>query len=512
VSRTARASIAAAFAYVQVGANMITGLWLVPFTLRHVGPRLYGLWLASGELLAYAALAELGVLVTLPWLIAEADGRRDRARMRHLVSTGAAAATLTAVLYGLLAVALWIFFPRLLRMNAVDHRMIRGPLLLIAIAGCLAQPLRAFGCVLAGLQDVRFNGVLSFANWLMGFVLCVWLLAHGWGLYGLAVAAAFPSLVTGVWSLLRVRIIAPDLLHAWPRPRWVDIHRLFVEGIGTWIGGWGWRLIAASDNLVVGLVGRPTQIAALACTNKLAQALVQLSWIPCDSGLIGLAQLAGEKQVARLRDAIVVMIRVYLSLAGAVACLVLAVNPAFVRAWVGPDLYAGGVANALIAALAIVMTLAHAIAVVPSVLGQRLQIGVATLAAGVLHVAIAVALGTYYGIAGVLLAGIVSHGFVFCALAWKAFAHATGTTEIALLGDVVWPWARRVVPMLALAALIQRVAGMPPLYLTILGGAAVAGVVMLVMRPLYIEFGPVRFLYDRVMRWSPRRPVDAETL
>jgi len=73
VSRTVRASIAAGFAYVNVGISIIAGLWLVPFTLHHVGARSYGLWLASGELLAYAGIAELGMLVTLPWLIAQAD-------------------------------------------------------------------------------------------------------------------------------------------------------------------------------------------------------------------------------------------------------------------------------------------------------------------------------------------------------------------------------------------------------------------------------------------------------
>ena len=99
MSRTVRASIAAGFSYVHVGISVIAGLWLVPFTLGHVGARAYGLWLASGELLAYAGLAELGMLVTLPWLIAQADGQGDRARMRQLVSTGAAAASLSAVMY-----------------------------------------------------------------------------------------------------------------------------------------------------------------------------------------------------------------------------------------------------------------------------------------------------------------------------------------------------------------------------------------------------------------------------
>jgi O-antigen/teichoic acid export membrane protein len=500
MSRTVRATIAAGFSYVHVGISVIASLWLVPFTLDHVGARTYGLWLASGELLAYAGLAELGMLVTLPWLIAQADGQGDRARMRQLVSTAAAAASLSAVIYAALALLLWTVLPRVVQLAATERQTVQGPLLIVALAGCVAHPLRAFNGVLAGLQDVRFNGLISLTNWMIGFTLSVSLLTFGYGLYALAIAAAIPPLVTGIAALIRLWTIAPDLLREWPRPSLFEIRKLFVEGLGTWIGGWGWRLVAASDSLVLAALGHPAHVAALACTSKLGQAMIQLSWIPCDNGLIGLAQLAAEGQTRRLREALVVMVRVYLALAGAVACVVIAVNPAFVREWVGPSMFAGASANLLIAALAIAMSFGHAVAVIPSVLGRRLAIGVATMICGVLHLGLAWLLGSRFGVAGVVAAGVVSHGVVFSALAWKPFAQATGTTEISLLSDVLHPWAMRMAPMLALALVIQRLVGTPPLPVTIAAGAVIAAAVLFYMRPLYIEFGPVRTLYDRVTR------------
>jgi O-antigen/teichoic acid export membrane protein len=259
-------------------------------------------------------------------------------------------------------------------------------------------------------------------------------------------------------------------------------------------------LIAASDSLVLAALGRPAQVAALACTSKLAQAMVQLSWIPCDNGLIGLAQLSAEKQSQRLREALVVMVRVYLALAGAVACVIVAVNPAFVRQWVGADMFAGQVSNTLIASLAIAMSFGHAVAVIPSVLGRRLAIGVATMVCGVLHLGLAWILGSRFGVAGVVGAGVISHGLVFSALAWKPFAQATGTTEFSLLSDVLAPWALRMGPMAILAVAVQQFVGTPPLAVTIAIGALVGAAVLLYMRPLYIEFGPVRALYDRVTR------------
>jgi len=142
------------------------------------------------------------------------------------------------------------------------------------------------------------------------------------------------------------------------------------------------------------------------------------------------------------------------------------------------------------------------VAVIPSVLGKRLEIGLATLVCGALHIVIAWLLGMRYGPAGVVLAGIISHGFVFCALAWRPFAAATGTTELALAADVLKPWSWRIVPMIALAFVVQRAIGLPSMPVTIAAGGAMGLLVVLFMRPLYIEFGPVRALYDRVVRWA----------
>jgi O-antigen/teichoic acid export membrane protein len=361
----------------------------------------------------------------------------------------------------------------------------------------VAQPLRVFATVLEGLQDVKFNGAVTMVTTLLNAVLTVVLLQRGYDLYALAYAAVVPMLVSGIWNLVRVGRIAPDLLRGWTWPGWPAIRSLFTQGFGTWVGGWGWRLISASDGLVLATLGNRTAVAALACTNKLAQALVQLSWVPCDGGLVGLAHLAGEQTGQRVHEAIVIMMRVYLALAGSVACVVLAMNPSFVTRWVGPSLFAGGRANVLIALLTIMMTFGHALAVVPSVLGQRLQIGFATLACGVMHVGLAFGLGLRFGVVGIVLAGVISHGIVFSALAWRPFTRATGMPETALFTSVIWPWARRMAPLAILAFAVEQVMGVPPLLVTVAAGGAMAAAGMWYMRPLYLTFGPVRALYDR---------------
>jgi hypothetical protein len=499
MSRTARATATALFGYAKFAIAIATGLWLVPFTLHHVGPRLYGFWLASGELLAYASLAEFGVLVTVPWLVADADGRGDREGMRVLVVNGIGAALVSAGGYAVIGAALIASLPHLVHLDASERAGVTGPVLVIAVSAVLVYPLRVFYCVLTGLQDVRFTGLVDLLAVPLGVGLTAGLLYEGFGLYALALGTAVPPLVIGLLNLFRVGVIAPDLLRHWRTPHWRDVRALFKEGTGAWIGGWGWKLISATDGLVLAILGQPTAVTALACTSKLSAALTQLSWVPCDSGLIGLANLAGERQDARLRDAIVVMVRVYMALAGGAACVVLAANPAFVSRWVGGQMFAGGKANALLAVVSIAMTFSHALAVVPSALGKRMEIGVATFGSGVVHIGLAFGLGAWLGIPGVLLAGVVSHGLVFPAMAWKPFAVAAGMPETALIADVIRPWAIRFLPLVALAVTIEQLVGVPRVPGIVAVGAAMGLGSMWYMRPLYMNFGPVRAMYDRVL-------------
>jgi hypothetical protein len=181
------------------------------------------------------------------------------------------------------------------------------------------------------------------------------------------------------------------------------------------------------------------------------------------------------------------------------------VNPAFVSRWVGATMFAGGKANALLAIVSLVMTFSHALAVVSGALGQRLQIGVATLCSGVAHVVFAVGLGWWLGIEGVLLAGIISHGLVFPALAYKPFVVATRMSETELLTDVVRPWALRFAPLVVVAVAIQQIIGVPSLPVTMAIGGLIGLASMWFMRPLFMNFGPVRALYDRLVgNWLTR--------
>lgn len=491
MSRTHRASIAASFAYLQFALSIVVGLALVPFVLHRVGERLYGYWLASGEVLAYAAMADLGVMGVVPWLIAEADGRGDRPEMQRIMSTAACAAVFVSVVYGSLVLLLWRIAPGVLSLAPADRAAIVGPLTAIACVTAVVLPLRVAGSTLVGLQDVKFYGSMSTATWAMDLVITVSLLMGGYGLYALAIGAAVPSLLSAVVMTLRLRVVAPDLLRGWPRPSAAAVARLFREGFGAWLGAWGWRLSIATDAIVLASLGHPLWITMLVMTAKLGQMMTQMSWVPGDSSLVGLAQLSGERRPERLREAVAAVFRVYLALATGATCILLAVNGAFVSGWVGAHLFAGVGVNAVLAVVIVVSTLAHGMAVVASALGKRLHVGLAALASGAIQVVLALTLGRRLGLIGIPLASLSAQVIVLIPLLIPALADRTGLAFPGLARDVLRPWAILSVPLMLVCGglgLVRMPLGFAG---TVVAGVFVGLTYALCARSLILGYPPV---------------------
>lgn len=485
MSRTRRAGIAAGFGYLQFGLALASGILVVPFVLRSVGSEAYGVWLGFGELVAYSAMADLGVLGVLPWLVAEADGRKDRDEMRRLVSAGVVAATLAAVVFAVLALGLLALAPGLTGVSDAQHAQVIGPLMLLVAGMAAAYPVRVFHALLIGLQDVTFAGRLGIAQTVLNVALIIGLLMAGQGLYALAAAATVPTLFVATASLLRARRIAPELLRGlhWPSMRLLG--SVTAQGIGGWVAGLGWRMISATSNLVILAIAGPVAAVTYALTARLADVMTQMSWQVPDAGLVGLAQLKGEGRAERAREIVISILRLTLIGAGAVACGVLAFNPSFVSLWVGPDKFAGLTTNVLIALGAIALSLAHALATTASTLGARVQIGFVSVAQGVVHLAAAVLLGRTYGLPGVAAAAVISTGLVAYPAGAYFLRRVTGLGQAELWRGALGPWSTRAVLLLLLGLAVGiagwRTSVWPPLVV-----APVLGILYIWwMRPLY---------------------------
>jgi O-antigen/teichoic acid export membrane protein len=495
MTRARKAAVTSAFGYLQFGAAIVLGLVVTPMVLRQVDPRAYGLWLAVGELLGYLALADIGVFAVLPWTIAEAEGRRDRDEIRVFMSNGVALGVALAIVTPACVAGVWFLAPSLLGLTPADRALIAGPLTILVAASIVGAPLAVFNAVLIGLQDVTFVGGAAVVRSVLMAAVTVILLARGWGLYALAVGAAIPTVLFACVNVFRVARTEPALLGRWPRPSASQIGRLVSEGIGGWLGGFGWRLSAMSSSLVLAATGRPELIAIYACTSKTTQLLLQLCWIVPDSALVGLVQIHGEGRAARRREITDALLKLYLVLAGGVAILVLAVNPSFVRWWVGAEFFGGTALNVLLAVSLVVSSSAHAVAALGSALGRRLELGAAGLLQGGAHVLMAIGLALWLGLEGLVAAAIVSAAITMIPIGLRTLRMVADLAPSHVGRDVAaWSW--RALPVLAAAAATG--ASGVGLWTTTAASVALGTAYLWLTRSLYAEL-PIDSRYRRLL-------------
>jgi O-antigen/teichoic acid export membrane protein len=453
--RTRNAIVAAAFSYIQFALALAGGLFVIPLILGRLDARTYGVWLATGEGLAYVAMVDLGVFAVLPWMVAAADGRRDRAALGRLTVDALVFGTIVAIGYVGLVALLWPLVPGALGLTDADRAAIEGPLAVLVVVTAVAFPLRPFRAILTGLQDVVFNGAIAVLQTALTIGLTVVLILQGWGLYSLAIAAAVPPAITTVLAVVRTRALDGRLFESWQAPTLAGMTTLVREGIGGWLGVFGVQLLVASNALIIAWLVHPAAAVMYVCTAKVSQVFLHVAWVLPDSGLVGLAQLHAERRPERTREIIIGMLRLHMILSGAVALVIVMVNSRFVTAWVGAEFFGGEALNALLALACLSLSVTHGVAAAAAVVGNRLGVGGATLFNGVVHVVLALALGARFGLEGVALATAISGLLTALPIGLRFLRMTAGVGTRAVMVEVIVPWTRRASPVFAMAVVLR---------------------------------------------------------
>lgn len=453
MSRRRKALVASAFNYAQWGLGTLGAFYVTRLLLGALGKDVYGLWLATGAVLGYAALADLGILGVMPWLFAEADGEKNAEKLRSLLLHGLAVGVLGGIVYAMISSLLWLVMPGLLHLSPVDRAALRGPVLATIALTTLGYPLRLLVALRTGLQDYSFLGVLSLIQTLCGLVITVSLTYAGYGLYGVALGPAVPGILVGGAALAQTARRNPELFRELPGFQWATLKNIVTSGTGQWFGTIGWQLAFASDSVIIAHLGYRSLVPVFAITSRLGLTLMQISWGLPDSTSVGLAQLNAEGARSRVASVVATLLRFHLIGAGVIACGVLAGNFGFVTAWTGADLYGGSLLNAVFALDIMALSVAHGLAVPAAVLGARLTIGVATLAQGVLHIVLALTLGRYWGLVGVAAATAISGLLTTIPVSVKTVTKLTSLDLRTIVHEILGSWVMRVGPCAAFALL-----------------------------------------------------------
>ena len=396
-----------------VAATLALNFFLVPFTIRHLGPAGYGIWVLvlsfalSG---GYFSLSDLGLQVSVVKTVSEAEARHDRHRTSEVLSSALVLLTAVAVAAVAALFVIGLVANRLFTVPPELHTSLR--LLFWLLAGELAAglPGLAFMGLLEGLQRYGAIRAIDLTRQIIyGLVVAAALLTgHGVVALGVALAVSTATGTIGYFSV--ARRFLPGLTIS---PRLVK--RSTVRSLFSF-GGW---VFLAKVNSAVWNGMDPIILATLLTSSTLAgydvaskiQGAVGVVLAFTSSALMPAASgFHAKGEVDRLRELLIRGTRYSVTLALPVVIGAGLLARSLIVHWVSPRFGFVAGATQLFLSLQLISATASVANTMLVGLGRVKAVTLYASVAAVVNLGVSIALAPRLGIRGVILGTLVGYG------------------------------------------------------------------------------------------------------
>lgn len=407
-SRRRGAAISLAGASAGMVLLIVQGLLLVPLYLHYLGAGSYGAWLASGEVLGWLAVLDLGIAGISSQRMAAAHGRGDHREVADYFGTGVLMQAALAAGIILLSVAAAPFVPGWVRLTGPAAEELSACFVVAGVATGLGLLANVVGVLALSTQRMLFVNAVSVAAGVAGLLATVGLLLAGYGLWALALGLLVRSgsLLLAVSAhalyLLRHDLRLRARLHG-PTAR--EYMGLSGVAVLTMLGN---TAANRSDAVLIALFFGPETVTLYVLTRRAAEMLSMFLSRIGGAVYPGFAHLVGSGSHERAGVVAGQVARLYFWTAIPAMALYMALNRSFVSLWVGPGQFAGQSLTVLVGLNVLVVGWASLVLLVNGAAGNITRSGVAVFAEAAARVAAALVLLSVAGLRGLPAAGVVT--------------------------------------------------------------------------------------------------------
>jgi O-antigen/teichoic acid export membrane protein len=465
--------------YILLGLNIGVGLWLMPFTVAHLGTAQYGLWMLVASVTSYFSLLDLGYDSGLVRYIAAADARRDVTGVNRVVSTFVFVYAIIAAIAGVAtAMLLIVAVPRFPKLTSEDVATARVVLAILGARVAIGFPMTVFGAVASARRAFVLNNCVAIVLVIVNAVVTYLVLASGGQLIALVASTTAVSMAGYLAYAATARRVFPQLRidrRLVSRELWRDVTKfsayLFVVDIAS-------QLTFNLDNVLVGAYLGVSAVAVYAVAVRLSDYQRRL----CDqfSGMLFSVAVGLEADGTpdRLRAALVEGSRVATTLVIGVTIAILGFAQPLVRHWMGPA-FDGSVAPLIVLAFVgvVLVTSASAHSILLATGSQRL-VAIVWISEGVANLALSLLLVGPFGSVGVAIGTAIPICLGHFGLLIPAACRRVGIAVPVFAVRVLKPALIGAPPAVAFCV-VARLAGDQASTWAVVGAAALAGLIYL---------------------------------
>ncbi len=427
VSRRRSTLIYLAFNYLALGLLIVQGVVLVPTYLRHIDVAVYGAWLATGNVVSYFGVLDLGLNTVLIQRVAHVYGSSDLRTLARVIATGGWLMRRLALLPLLLGLVLAPLIPRLVGISGPDSTSLAWG---FAAAGASTSLMFLTGfaaAVLVGLQRQVVSGFIALFGTGSGILFTLWCLYRGLGVLAIPLGLLMRAAIMAAGTLAWMQMIVRRLLPRGPNPRDpAETRALLRPSLSMFAASVCTVLATQSDALVVAVSRDPVLSAQFTITRKSADVMALFATHIANSVMPGLAHLRGSGDSARMQRFVTLSLKVSSAVALVGMGGVLLLNHSFVNLWVGGSLWGGAGLTFLFCVGGMLQVLTSALFSLLVAYGEIVGTSKARIWEAVVRLPLAYALGGRFGMLGVAVAAVLGALPTTVALQAKQLASTLG--------------------------------------------------------------------------------------
>jgi len=196
----------------SLGVNVVTGIFLSPFILHHLGDEAFGLWVLIYSVTGYYGLFDLGIRSSIILYVAKYSATGQQEEMNLLINTALFSYAGIGTLAILVTCIAAYYVNSIFRIPVGFVGTARLLLLMVGSSVSLGFPLGVFGGILAGLQCFYLLNSINIVSTLLRTFLIIVALQRGGGLLTVALITVTLPLLNGIanavatFPLLQLRI------------------------------------------------------------------------------------------------------------------------------------------------------------------------------------------------------------------------------------------------------------------------------------------------------------------
>jgi len=437
VSRT-RATIANLIFYYTSLLLAITGIILVPVYLRFIDIKLYGAWLASGNIIGWLSMLDPGLNELLRQQVAKCYGEKNWTKLGQSIGTGWVVITGLSVLAVLIGLLISQVAPGLFSLETEHSKKLELSIFLASIGLALTFFGGSPGSVQQGLQrSERYLAVYLF-GWACGIVATVIFLFKGFGLVAIPLGSVINGVLSSLGSSLDVIYLTKKKMSV--SIGWCTQYFREIKGLigATFLKQVGRILANSCDAFLVAIFFGVEVVPIVVFTSRLWQMAVGFGQRISVAFVPGLAHLWGEGRTDRAAEIGVKVLKVTVWFVAFEVAALLFLNKAFIGLWVGQKFFAGSTFNLLMGLGIIIYAYAYASGQVLFAANIIKGPALAEFAQNILRLVLLIVLLKVFGIIGVPISTIVASVIIVLAYVHKRISSLLKVTLIELKRTMIW--------------------------------------------------------------------------